>query len=58
MNNFDIEAEAKDENALSDLLKVLEGEVVTLTITDNNGNQKEVEAMVKDGKLKLLIEPR
>ena len=58
MNNFDIEAEVKDENALSDLLKVLEGEVVTLTITDNNGNQKEVEALVKDGKLKLLIEPR
>ena len=58
MNKYDIEAEAKDENALSDLLKVLEGEVVTLTITDNNGNQKEVEAMVKDGKLKLLREPR
>jgi len=58
MNNFDIEAEAKDKNALSDLLKVLEGEVVTVTITDNNGNQKEVEALVKDGKLKLLREPR
>lgn len=56
MNKYDIEAEAKDENALSDLLKVLEGEVVTLTITDNNGNQKEVEALVKDGKLKLLRE--
>jgi len=41
---------------LSDLLKVLEGEVVTVTITDNNGNQKEVEALVKDGKLKLLRE--
>ena len=58
MNKYDIEAEAKDENALSDLLKVLEGEVVTVTITDNNGNQKEVEALVKDGKLKLLREPR
>lgn len=58
MNKYDIEAEAKDENALSDLLKVLEGEVVTLTITDNNGNQKEVEALVKDGKLKLLRELR
>lgn len=58
MNKYDIEVEAKDENALSDLLKVLEGEVVTLTITDNNGNQKEVEAMVKDGKLKLLRELR
>lgn len=58
MNKYDIEAEAKDENALSDLLKVLEGEVVTVTITDNNGNQKEVEALVKDGKLKLLIELR
>lgn len=56
MNKYDIEAEAKDENALSDLLKVLEGEVVTVTITDNNGNQKEVEALVKDGKLKLLRE--
>lgn len=58
MNKYDIEAEAKDENALSDLLKVLEGEVVTVTITDNNGNQKEVEALVKDGKLKLLRELR
>lgn len=58
MNKYDIEAEAKDENALSDLLKVLEGEVVTVTITDNNGNQKEVEALVKEGKLKLLRELR
>lgn len=58
MNKYDIEVEAKDENALSDLLKVLEGEVVTVTITDNNGNQKEVEALVKDGKLKLLRELR
>jgi hypothetical protein len=58
MSKYDIEAEAKDENALSDLLKVLEGEVVTVTITDNNGNQKEVEALVKDGKLKLLRELR
>ena len=58
MNKYDIEAEAKDENALCDLLKVLEGEVLTVTITDNNGNQKEVEALVKDGKLKLLRELR
>lgn len=56
MNKYDIEAEAKEENALLELLKVLEGEVVTVTITDNNGNQKEVEALVKDGKLKLLRE--